>query len=49
MIQNEADIRRAGREELEDYLESWGFQVYDDETEEQLREAAMENFRAENR
>lgn len=49
MIQNEEDIRRAGRVELEEYLEAWGFQVYDHETTETLREAALENFHTENR
>lgn len=49
MIQNEEDILQAGREELEEYLEAWGFQVYDSETTDELRDAAMENFKTENR
>lgn len=49
MMQNEEDIRRASRGELEQYLEAWGFQVYDSETTDELREAALENFRTENR
>jgi len=35
------------REELTDYLESWGFQVYDDEETIELRIAAVENFETE--
>jgi len=41
------DIQQATREELTDYLESWGFQVYDDEETIELRIAALENFETE--
>jgi hypothetical protein len=35
------------RAELVAYLESWGFQCYDSETDAQLREAAHENHKTE--
>lgn len=41
------DLMRATREELVAYLESWSFQCYDYETTEELREAALENFKTE--
>lgn len=42
-------IATADRDELIAYLEQWGFMVYDDESTEALREAAMENFTTEGR
>lgn len=44
---NEQEIRAASRKELENYLRGWGFQVYDHESTDQLREAALENLRTE--
>lgn len=37
------DIAAATREELTQYLESWGFGVYEGEATEDLRAAALEN------
>ncbi len=37
------DIKLASRGELETYLQSWGFQVYDHESTDELRDAALEN------
>lgn len=36
-------LQNASREELQTYLESWGFAVYPHETTESLREAALQN------
>lgn len=44
---DEQEIRQAGRPELEHYLRTWGFEVYDHETTDELRDAALENFRTE--
>lgn len=41
------DIDTATRDELIAYLESWGYQCYDNETTTELREAALENFNTE--
>jgi len=41
------DIQRASRQELVEYLESWGGACYDDESTSLLREAAVENFETE--
>lgn len=38
------DLHKASRAELIAYLESWGFQCYDHETDEELLRAALENF-----
>lgn len=41
------DIQSACRCDLIEYLENWGFQCYDHETTEELRDAAIENFKTE--
>ena len=41
------DIERASREELVEYLESWGYACYGDEEMTDLREAAIDNFEIE--
>lgn len=41
------DIKNATREELIEYLESWGYQCYDHESDEELREAATLNEKTE--
>ena len=41
------DIHDMDRGELVEYLESWGFQCYDHETTDELREAALENHNTE--
>ncbi|MBS3912714.1 MAG: hypothetical protein KGZ70_12985 [Hydrogenophaga sp.] len=38
------EIEKMDRQELIAYLEGWGFQCYDHETTDELREAALENF-----
>ncbi len=38
------EIRQATRAELVAYLECWGFQCYDSETDDELRDAALENY-----
>ena len=47
-ISSRADIQSASREELIAYLEAWGFQCYDHETTDELRQAALENWDTEN-
>jgi len=47
MINTLEEIKIATREELIAYLESWGFQCYDHESDDELREAARENFTTE--
>jgi hypothetical protein len=47
MISSLADIDTASRAELIAYLENWGFQCYDHETDDELRDAARENFNTE--
>lgn len=47
-IESRSDIANATREQLIAYLESWGFQCYDHETTDELREAALENWDTEN-
>lgn len=42
-----ADIRDASRADLVSYLESWGFQCYERETDAELRAAAQQNFETE--
>jgi hypothetical protein len=42
-----AYLRNCDRNELIQYLESWGFQCYDNESTSQLREAAIENYNTE--
>lgn len=37
------ELQQASRAELVAYLESWGFQCYDSETTDELRDAAIEN------
>ena len=41
------DVRRASRQELVEYLESWGTACYDDESTSLLREAAIDTFKTE--
>lgn len=41
------EIQNMKRNKLVAYLESWGFQCYDHETTEELREAALENYNTE--
>ncbi len=43
----EHEIDMATRNELVEYLESWGFQCYDWETTDELRAAALENLNTE--
>ena len=43
----EDDIHDMDRKELIDYLEGWGFQCYDWESTDELREAALENLNTE--
>jgi hypothetical protein len=40
-------LEEASREELVEYLESWGFACYDSETTEELRTAALQNCQTE--
>jgi hypothetical protein len=49
MITTAQDIKDADRPTLIAYLEGWGFQCYDSETDDDLREAALENFMTETR
>ncbi len=42
-----AELETATRDELIAYLESWGFQCYDNESTEELRAAALENHKTE--
>ena len=44
---SEPEIESANREDLIAYLEGWGFACYDHETTDELRTAAIENFRTE--
>jgi hypothetical protein len=44
MITSLEDIKTATRADLIAYLEGWGFQCYDHESDDELREAARENF-----
>lgn len=41
------DVKTATREELIEYLESWGYQCYDHESDDELREAAILNEQTE--
>lgn len=41
------ELRDWSRHELQNYLESWGYQVYDFETLDDLRDAAYKNAVAE--
>jgi hypothetical protein len=41
------DVRQATREELVQYLESWGTACFDDESTSLLREAAIDTFKTE--
>ncbi len=41
------EVQRASRQELVQYLESWGTACYDDESTSLLREAAIETFETE--
>lgn len=47
MLSRLADIKTACRCSLVEYLESWGFYCYDHETDDELRAAAIENFKTE--
>ena len=40
-------LEEATREELVEYLESWGFACYDSESTEKLRTAALLNYQKE--
>lgn len=46
-MDTEAEIAQADRPQLEKYLESWGYECYEDESDEQLRTAALGNFQTE--
>jgi hypothetical protein len=41
------EIAHATREELQEYLEGWGYGVYETEPTEDLRTAALENLETE--
>jgi hypothetical protein len=41
------DVKDATRQDLIDYLESWGTACYDDESTSLLREAAVDTFNTE--
>lgn len=41
------EIRRASRDDVVAYLTGWGFQCYDHETTDELRDAAIDNFETE--
>lgn len=41
------DVKNATRDELIAYLESWGYQCYDHETDDELREAVILNEQTE--
>ncbi len=41
---NRQEILQASRAELVVYLEAWGFQCYDSETTDELRDAALANY-----
>jgi len=41
------DVKQSTRQELIDYLESWGTACYDDESTSLLREAAVDTFKTE--
>ena len=41
------DVRRATRQELVEFLESWGTACFDDESTSLLREAAIDTFKTE--
>ena len=41
------EIKKATRQELVAYLESWGTACYDDESTSLLREAAVDTFKTE--
>jgi hypothetical protein len=47
-ITDRKEILTASREELVSYLTNWGFQCYDHETNDELRDAALENWDTEN-
>lgn len=48
-ILSRSELETAKREDLVAYLEGWGFQCYDHETVDELREAALENWDTEHR
>jgi hypothetical protein len=41
------EVQSASRQELVEYLESWGTACYDDESTNLLREAAIDTFKTE--
>jgi len=45
---NIIEIKNATKQELIEYLESWGFAAYEGESIATLREAALENYWTEN-
>jgi hypothetical protein len=47
MFASLSEIQQATREELIEYLESWGTACYDDESTSLLHEAAIETFETE--
>lgn len=40
---NDRELRVSNRDELEFYLRSWGFDVYDHQSTDDMRAAALEN------
>ena len=42
-----SELEAATREELVAYLEGWGFQCYEHESTDELRDAAIDNFNTE--
>jgi hypothetical protein len=47
MFDSLEQVRHAPRQELVEYLESWGTACYDDESTSFLREAAIETYETE--
>lgn len=47
MFSDLREVQRASRQELVEYLESWGTACYDDEPTSLLREAAIDTFQTE--
>jgi hypothetical protein len=47
MFSSLEEVQNASRQELVEYLESWGTACYDDESTSLLREAAIDTFKTE--
>ena len=47
MFSSLEEVQNASRQELVQYLESWGTACYDDESTSLLREAAIDTFKTE--